>query len=130
MTIRERLESHARACRGEVGVRLSKADLRSADLRSADLPQIAFVGNVGSRHGVLMLHIPDMTYRAGCWTGTRAQLLARLDQVYPTGQHRAGAARAALKWKAERDALKADNERLKAEVERLTQTFACREVER
>ena len=109
-TWRERLESHARACRGEDGTRLSganfreanlsgadlsganfrEADLRWADLRWANIPQVVYIGPVGSRHDVLMLHIPDMMYRAGCWKGTREDLLARLDEVYPSGEHRAG----------------------------------------
>lgn len=37
MTLRERLESHARACRGEAGTLIAQEDLRSADLRSANL---------------------------------------------------------------------------------------------
>ena len=69
---------------------LSGADLRWANLRGANIPQVVYIGPVGSRHDVLLLHIPDRVYRAGCWAGTREELLARLDEVYPSGAHRAG----------------------------------------
>ncbi len=85
------------------GADLRGANLEGANLRSANIPRVVYIGPVGSRHDVLLLHIPDMTYRAGCWTGTREQLVARLDMVYPEGEHRAGylAAIAALEAMAE-----------------------------
>ena len=77
---------------------LSSADLRSADLRSADLssadlrwanlPQIVFVGPLGSRNDILIYNLQDKTYQAGCWRGTSENLIKRIDAVYPSGQFR------------------------------------------
>jgi len=80
---------------------LTSANLRSADLTSANLyganvngvlgRRLMSVGPVGSRNGLLIYDADaDMVY-AGCWRSSLADLLERVEAVYPEGsQHRAG----------------------------------------
>ena len=99
------LAQHAEwvASGGERGTRadLTSANLRSADLTSANLyganvngvlgRRLMSVGPVGSRNGLLIYDADaDMVY-AGCWRSSLADLLERVEAVYPEGsQHRAG----------------------------------------
>ena len=90
------------------GADLGGADLRGADLGGADLGganvsevrgrRIYSIGPVGSRSAVLGYDVDGDTAWAGCWSGSLAELLERVESVYPDGNQYREQYRDAIEW--------------------------------
>jgi len=85
------------------GANLTEANLTEANLTEANVSQVRgrrlySVGPVGSRNGLLVYDVDGDTAFAGCWKGSLAALLERVESVYPDGSKYRDQYRDAISW--------------------------------